>query len=247
MVDLSALCKVVDEFVDAVNRHLWSIGHGDDDAGDHRQEAVRLLPSLQAIARRIPEAPPPEDFQLAGGWDIGPLLDPALQLRGAIDVQMTLVEALETPAPKLTHEILHPWVWGAAQALWETGHFRNAVHAAATMLDEHLQAKLGRSDLTGTALAREAFSISDPRPGRPRLRLDEKLNDEMFKSLHEGAMHFAEGCFMLIRNAAAHRTSRLKERSAIEQLAALSYLARLIEVTVVVHAPGVEKEQRLQG
>ena len=155
---------------------------------------------------------------------------------------MTLVEALDTPAPKLTHEVLHPWVWGAAQALWETGHFRNAVHAAATMLDEHLQAKLGRSDITGTPLAREAFSLADPQPGRPRLRFDEKLNDEMFRSLHEGAMHFAEGCFMLIRNAAAHRTRRLKERSAIEQLSALSYLARLIDVAVVVHAPGATKE-----
>jgi hypothetical protein len=83
------------------------------------------------------------------------------------------------------------------------------------------------------------------RPQIPPLRgalTNEKLNDEIFKSLHEGAMHFAEGCFMLIRNTAAHRTSPLEEHSAIEQLSALSYLAGLIDVAVVVQAPGAETE-----
>ena len=111
------------------------------------------------------------------------------------------------------------------------------MHAAATVLDEHLQAKLGRTDSSGTSLVREAFSLSDPRPGRPRLRFRGRLNDEMFRSAHEGAMHFGEGCFMLIRNSAAHRTAEIDRTAATEQLSALSYLARLIEVATVVHAP----------
>lgn len=236
-MDLSALREVVEDFVGKVNEHLEAIANDEQGYADfHRQNAIQLVPSLQAIARRIPESPPPEAFVIQGQWNIGSLLDPGLQLLGAIDVQMRLVEALDTPAPKFTHEVLHPWVWGAAQGLWATGHFRNAVHAAATIVDEHLQAKLARSDITGTTLAREAFSLSDPQPGRPRLRFKERLNDEMFKSVHEGAMHLAEGCFMLIRNSAAHRTGPLSERAASEQLSVLSYLARLIEAAAVVHS-----------
>lgn len=235
-MDLPALHEVVEQFVAALQRHVWAFRNGDDDADVYREDAVQLLPSMQAIARRIPDAPPPEAFVVDSRRNLEPFLDSGLQLLGAIDVQMTLVDALDTPAPKFTHEVLHPWVWGAAQGLWGTGHFRNAVHAAATVLDDHLQAKVDRTDLSGTPLAREAFSVSDPEPGKPRLRFKGKLNDEMFKSVHLGAMRLAEGCFLLIRNSAAHRTTRLSETAAMEQLSVLSYLARLIDTADVEHS-----------
>lgn len=42
-------------------------------------------------------------------------------------------------------------------------------------------------------------------------------------------MEYAVGCFMAIRNVAAHEEDELSEHEALEQLAALSLLARWID------------------
>jgi hypothetical protein len=45
-------------------------------------------------------------------------------------------EANLTPdAPTLSADRLHTWVWGAARTLWESKHYRSAVHAAATAIN----------------------------------------------------------------------------------------------------------------
>jgi hypothetical protein len=164
----------------------------------------------------------------------GPVLDAALKLQGALEMARDLAEALQDDGPELSLGRFHSWVREASTSLWVGGHYRQAVHAAATIVDEHLQAKLGREDVYGTALAREAFAAGDPTEGRPRLRFSWiSKSAETFRSTHDGARDFGAACSQLIRNTAAHRTEPLSEAVALEQLAALSYWARLVDTATV--------------
>ena len=80
----------------------------------------------------------------------------------------------------------------------------------------------------------QAFSIKPPTLDQPRLRFQQfnPASDD-WRSAHEGAMYFGRGCMMGIRNLVAHRSDELSEAVAIEQLAALSVLARWIDEAVV--------------
>ena len=138
------------------------------------------------------------------------------------------------PWPHVAAKKLHEWVWSAAASLYDDGHYRQAVESAAVMVDNHLKAKLDRVDASGSDLVTQAFSIKPSEPGHPRLRFKQfdPASDD-WRSAHEGAMHFGRGCMMGIRNLAAHRSDELLEAVAIEQLAALSVLARWIDEAVV--------------
>ncbi|MET9209917.1 TIGR02391 family protein [Streptomyces bacillaris] len=70
-----------------------------------------------------------------------------------------------------------------------------------------------------------------PKPGRPRLRLMADDGSDTFRSVHRGAMSFAEGCFAGIRNPNSHEDGlpELPEHEALEQLAAFSVLARWVD------------------
>jgi len=142
-------------------------------------------------------------------------------------------------APDLIPESLHPWVWDAARKLWESGHPRPAVQAAATAINERLQDKLGRHDLADDKLLQEAFSDKPAQPGKPRLRIPGDPRNPTVASLQRGAPQFGTGCFWVIRNPATHETADWPPQEALEQLAALSVLARLIDMCeVVTHQPG---------
>jgi len=136
-------------------------------------------------------------------------------------------------APDLIPESLHPWVWDAARKLWESGHPRPAVQAAATAINERLQDKLGRHDLADDKLLQEAFSDKPAQPGKPRLRIPGDPRNPTVASLQRGAPQFGTGCFWVIRNPATHETADWPPQEALERLAALSVLARLIDMCEV--------------
>ncbi|MGD0706602.1 MAG: TIGR02391 family protein, partial [Trebonia sp.] len=136
-------------------------------------------------------------------------------------------------APGIVPESLHPWVWDAAGKLWDSGHRRPAVQAAATAINERLQDKLGRHDLADDKLLQEAFSTIPPEPGKPRLRIHGDLRNPTVASRQRGAPQFGVGCFWVIRNPATHVTSEWPPQEGLEQLAALSVLARLIDMCEV--------------
>lgn len=138
---------------------------------------------------------------------------------------------------------LHSWVWDAAEKLWASGNYKEAVRAAAAAVERKTQTKLDLRDLSGTKLYKEAFTL-DAQPGCRRLRF--KDYDEMTKdgnrtqdwiSAHQGAMYFGLGCTQGIRNLNAHGTEELPEQEAIEYLAALSVLARWVATCDVVTSP----------
>ncbi|WP_327156374.1 TIGR02391 family protein [Streptomyces tubercidicus] len=140
-------------------------------------------------------------------------------------------ERLGDNAPQLSAGAMHPWAWDGARALWRSGHFREAVTAAAKKVNAETQNRVGRRDASETALFQSVFSKDPPRPGQPRLRLMADDNSDTFKSVHRGAMAFAEGCYAGIRNPNSHEDGlpELPEHEALEQLAAFSVLARWVD------------------
>ncbi|MZD10417.1 restriction endonuclease [Streptomyces sp. SID5785] len=138
-------------------------------------------------------------------------------------------------APQLSAATMHPWVWSGACSLWQSGHFREAVTAAAKKVNAETQNKVGRRDAGETALFQSVFSKDDPRPGQPRLRLRADDGSDTFRSVHRGAAAFAEGCFAGIRNPNSHEDGlpELPENEALEQLAAFSVLARWVDAATL--------------
>jgi hypothetical protein len=138
-------------------------------------------------------------------------------------------EKLGDNAPLLNAAHLHPWVWDGARSLWQSGHYREAVRAACVKLNAETQNKLGRRNITESDLFNQAFSADPPQPGKPRLRVMPNDGSPTFSSIHRGVRAFADGCFAAIRNPISHTVGDLGETEALEQLAALSVLARWVD------------------
>lgn len=147
--------------------------------------------------------------------------------------------------PTLVASGLHPWVWHAAVNLWDGGHYKQAVNAAAAAVEEQTQLKLDRGDLSGADLYTQAFKVDEigvkPTGRRLRFALVEELTSDgkrnkSWTSAHQGAMNFGQGCALSIRNLNAHGTRELPEQEAREYLAALSVLARWVDACDVVSA-----------
>ena len=122
--------------------------------------------------------------------------------------------------------------------LWDGGHYKQAVNAAAAAVEEQTQLKLRRGDLSGADFSTRAFKVGKvgETPDGRRLRfqhLDELTEDgkrnQSWVSAHEGAMRFGRGCAQGIRNLNAHGTSELPEQEALQYLASLSVLARWVD------------------
>ena len=160
------------------------------------------------------------------------------RLIGTLERREEFKRILAPRGPALAARELHPWVWHAAVNLWDSGHYKQAVNASATAVEEQTQLKMRRGDLSGAPLYTEAFKVGkvgETSDGR-RLRfkhLDELTEDgkrnQSWVSAHEGAMHFGRGCAQGIRNLNAHGTGELPEQEALEYLAALSVLARWVD------------------
>ncbi|MFC9650248.1 TIGR02391 family protein [Streptomyces sp. NPDC056937] len=146
-------------------------------------------------------------------------------------------QRLGDDAPQLSAGSMHPWVWDGARALWQSGHFREAVTAAARKVNAETQNKVGRRDASEGALFQNLFSKDPAKAGQPRLRLMADDGGDTFRSIHRGAAAFAEGCYAGIRNPNSHEDglAELPEHEALEQLAAFSVLARWVDSAVVAN------------
>jgi hypothetical protein len=103
----------------------------------------------------------------------------------------------------------------------------------ATAINKRLQDKLGRHDLADDKLLQEAFSDKPAQSGKPRLRIPGDPRNPTVASLQRGAPQFGTGRFWVIRNPATRETADWPPQEALEQLAALSVLARLIDMCEV--------------
>ncbi len=138
-------------------------------------------------------------------------------------------EKLGSVSPQMSANALHPTVWGAASELWADGHHESAVQRAATFINADVQDRVNRHDVSDAALMNEAFSSAPPAIGKPRLKWPGADADLTVKSMREGVRGYATGCFQAIRNPSTHNTEQSGRQVALEQLAALSLLARWIE------------------
>ena len=128
---------------------------------------------------------------------------------------------------------LHPWVAEAAEPLFEDGHRRQAIIAAAQNLEKQWRELLGVATSTLTQLAQESFSTNTPTPEHPRLRFLAVGADpasQAWRNAHLGAMAYAKGCAMRIRNLNLHHPEGAEPGpgETVETLSALSVLARWV-------------------
>lgn len=190
-----------------------------------------LLPLILRIADRVDPEVAAKLRQESHGWHWRPAMEASRQLVGLLSSIEETERILGPVGPRLAAASLHSWIWNAAVDLWDNGHRREAVQAAAQALfDSHLPTKLalprGRS---AKDLVAQAFSTDPPTAGSSRLRfLDYPDPSPDWTSEHEGARFFGMGCAQLIRNLVTHG-AQPDEQTALEQLAALSLLARLID------------------
>jgi hypothetical protein len=236
IADVEAALAKVRQFIALLeqNERIWNATGSTVDSPQLKQSDSQVFEQLPLILRIAERA----DAELAAklkqdgyGWPFSPAMDASRQLAGLLSSAEEAERILGPVGPKLAAASLHPRIWNAAVDLWDDGHLREAVQAAAhALFDIHLPAKLGVSPATSAkSLASQAFSTSPPAAGNPRLRLgDYPASTPNWTSQHEGAQLFAMGCAQLIRNLVTHG-AQPNEQTALEQLASLSLLARLIE------------------
>jgi uncharacterized protein (TIGR02391 family) len=162
----------------------------------------------------------------------------ALRSEEVLKRQEELAQNLGENAPELSAAKLHPWVWAGAKSLWQSGHYREAVEAAAKKVNAKTQNRVDRRDVSETDLFKQSFSKGPPAPGKARLRRMADDGSKTFDSVQRGAMSLAEGIFAGMRNPLSHEEGHeLSEQEALEYLAALSVLARWVD-----DAEGARKE-----
>lgn len=219
----------LDNFVSLVKRYEATRPPGEYVGNeDLYDELHRAEPVVRRILQTL-------DPQLGRDLNIDQLAGPAMAASDAqrgIGLLQSLADLnrnLAPDAPSMVADRLHNWVWSAAQTFWETGHYRSAVHTAASAINAHTQAKLQRTDVSDDKLMQEAFSDRPPEPNKSRLLLPGDPLDQTRQSRQRGALQLGMGCFYAIRNPAAHTTEEWPEQLAMEYLATLSVLARLID------------------
>lgn len=170
----------------------------------------------------------------------------ARQLQGALADAASVAEIVGPSGPAANASMFHSWVWHAAVDLWDVGQHQQAVLAAAEAVNRQLRAKIDRSDVSGAPAYAEAFSMKAGKDGVTRLRSSviTDMDSDEARNAHVGAMEYGKGCATLIRNLAAHLDSATwsanfgitddVEQLALEQLAALSVISRVIDSYNVV-------------
>lgn len=232
MMDEQRALKVITEFLELLDRsHVRPVGGLQAEVlPDKGDEIERRLPLIRKIAEHV-------DSDLASliqqgqrgidGWSWHGARSAVQRLIGHLESRVEAEAILGPAGPALSAQSLHPMVWNAAARLWAGNNFRAAVQAAATAVEVELQAKSGLS-AQGKTLASRAFE--EPTDGSPRLHfLGYEAGSANATSLREGAKFYAMGCMQLIRNLATHDPDEFEEQDALERLAALSLLARLID------------------
>ena len=206
---------------------------------------LQLQPLIEDIAGEVDPIGAPDRFGPDGSagrrWRWANAMDATERLIGRLRDMNVRSEILGPKGPLLAANRLHPWVWNAAVDRWESGHWTDAVGAAARAVEALTQEKAGLSSVSGPSLFSLLFSPEPAEPGKPRLRfvdIAEKSGDgktsQKWISAHEGAAAFGRGCAQGIRNMQAHGTAELSEQQALEYLAALSVLARWVDTATLV-------------
>ena len=210
-----------------------AIGHANIEARALRRDILRIQPLIEEIARDLDPTFGYRDelADLRSEQGIQRARTASERLVGLVRDASERRRIFGPVGPVLDADGLHPWVWDAAKNLWDGGHFKEAVHAAATAVEKQTSLKVG-TDRHGADLYAHAFTLGQA--NQPPLTFpDVETGTKRWNSSHEGAMHFGMGCSKGIRNAVAHTTDDIDQQIGLEYLAAFSVLARWVEATIV--------------
>lgn len=117
---------------------------------------------------------------------------------------------------------LHPEISRTASKLYVDGHYSNAVEAAVKALNGFVRLRSGL-DIDGTALMEKAFS-----PNSPVLKFNELANQSE-KDEQKGFMQMFAGAVCGLRNPRAHGFLKDDPERALEFIAFVSLLAKLLD------------------
>jgi hypothetical protein len=198
---------------------------------EREDETRRVVAKIQG-ASQLPDLLPPTTQ--IGVVEINVGVDLCRSVLGILTRGAETRAKLGSEAPTMVADGLHPTVWNAASGRWNSGHYSDAVQRAATYLAADIRDRLGRHDVNDSELMREAFSLSPAAHGKVRLRWPGADGDQTVKSMRVGILSYSQGVYSAIRNPATHSTDDLERQEALEQLAALSMLARWVEKCEVV-------------
>jgi uncharacterized protein (TIGR02391 family) len=117
---------------------------------------------------------------------------------------------------------LHPEVARAASDLYRNGHYANAVEASVKALNGLVRLR-SRLELDGTPLMETAFS-----PNHPVIKFND-LTDQSDRDEQKGFMMMFSGAVSGLRNPRAHGFIRDDPERALEFIAFVSLLAKLLD------------------
>lgn len=117
---------------------------------------------------------------------------------------------------------LHPEIARAASGLYADGHFANAVEAAVKALNGLVRLR-GGVELDGTALMEKTFS-----PSNPVLKFN-AMEDQSDRDEQKGFMYMFSGAVSGLRNPRAHGFIEDDPERALEFIAFVSLLAKLLD------------------
>lgn len=118
---------------------------------------------------------------------------------------------------------LHPEIARAASDLYSDGHYANAIEDAVKALNAFVRLRSGVEDRDGTKLMEYVFS-----PNSPILAFNE-LKDDSDKDEQKGFMMMLSGAVAGLRNPRAHRLMKDDPERALEFIAFVSLLAKLVD------------------
>lgn len=117
---------------------------------------------------------------------------------------------------------LHREIGRAASKLYQDGHYANAVEAAVKALNDLVRLRSGL-DVAGTTLMERAFSLNNP-----ILKFND-LSDQSDRDEQKGYMMMFSGAVAGLRNPRAHRFVQDDPERALEFIAFVSLLAKLLD------------------
>lgn len=117
---------------------------------------------------------------------------------------------------------LHPEIARAASGLYQSGHYSNAVEDAVKALNVLVRLRSGL-EIDGVSLMQKAFS-----PNSPVLKFND-LSDQSDRDEQLGFMNLFSGAVSGLRNPRAHSFVRDDPERALEFIAFVSLLAKLLD------------------
>jgi uncharacterized protein (TIGR02391 family) len=156
------------------------------------------------------------------------ITDAAAKLRTAIEMFQEKLDVLgetrEGQALRAYQGLeLHPEIARTVDKLYRDGHYANAVEDAVKALNQLVRLRSVVDDLDGTKLMEHVFS-----PNKPVLRFN-ALADESDRNEQKGYMMFFSGAVAGLRNPRAHKLIQDDAERALEFIAFISLLAKLLD------------------